>query len=155
MLWESIAVRRRERMRKMSTKSYSELSMLRTFDERFEYLKLLGVVGEETFGRDRYLNQLLYRGKRWKLFRNKIIIRDMGCDLGLYGYDIYDYITVHHINPITVDDILNDRKCVYDFENSICTSEITHKAIHYSNEFILFKPVIDRFKNDTCPWRKY
>ena len=128
---------------------------LNTFQERFEYLKLSGKVGEDTFGRDRYLNQILYKTNRWiKETRPRIIARDNGCDLGIEGRDIGDRILVHHINPITVEDILEERPEVFDPENLISTSHMTHNAIHYSDDSILIKDPIVRSKNDTCPWKK-
>ena len=136
-------------------RSYSELRKLKTFEERFQYLKLDGMVGEDTFGHDRYINQLLYKSRRWRNeTRPKIIVRDNGCDLGVEGYEIYGAVTIHHINPVTVDDIINDRPIVHDSENLISTSHLTHNAIHYSNEDILITTPIVRSKNDTCPWKR-
>ena len=134
-------------------RTYSELITLDTFEERFRYLKLDGVVGRETFGYDRYLNQILYNSDEWKRCRSGIVIRDNGCDLGCEGYDIYGKILIHHINPITVEDVLNRNPIVFDPENLICTSHNTHNAIHYSDENILITGPIERRKNDTCPWR--
>jgi hypothetical protein len=135
-------------------KSYSELMELGTFEERFNYLKLNGRVGDETFGHDRYLNQLLYKmNPKWKAVRKKIIIRDNGCDLGVEGYDIYDKAIVHHINPITSEDILNENPIIFDPENLITTTHLTHNAIHYSDDSIIIKGPITRSKNDTCPWK--
>ena len=128
---------------------------LDTFEERFNYLKLDGRVGEDTFGHDRYLNQMLYKTNKWiKETRPRIIARDNGCDLGMEGRDIGGRILIHHINPITVDDILHERPEVFDPENLISTSHLTHNAIHYSNDDILIKDPIVRSKNDTCPWKK-
>ena len=135
-------------------KSYSELIQLETYEERFEYLKLNGVVGKETFGFDRILNQILYKNPRWRRKRNDIIIRDNGCDLGIEGREIRGPITVHHINPITVEDILNGNPIVYDDENLICVTQNTHNAIHYSDDSILIKDPIMRKPNDTCPWKR-
>lgn len=136
-------------------RSYSELVRLQTFKERYEYLKLDGEVGVETFGYDRYLNQLLYNSREWKLdVRPKIIIRDNGCDLGCEGFDIPERILIHHINPITVDDIVMRRDIVFDPENLISTSHRTHTAIHYGDESLLITEVTQRRKNDTCPWRR-
>lgn len=135
-------------------RSYSELCKLSTFKERFDYLKLGGVVGEETFGWDRYINQILYKSPRWRQTRDRIIVRDNGCDLGLDGYDIHGKVLVHHINPITVDDITYDRDCVYDPENLISTALLTHNAIHYGDENLLISDPIERTMNDTCPWRR-
>jgi hypothetical protein len=126
---------------------------LRSFEERYQYLKLNGVVGDSTFGYDRILNQLLYRSDRWKKTRDGIIIRDNGCDLGIEDYEIHDKIYVHHMNPITIEDVENDRDEIYDPEYLICTSFNTHNAIHYGDESLLPKPPIERRMNDTCPWR--
>lgn len=135
------------------TKCYSELTSLPTFLERFEYLKLNGKVGMETFGHDRYLNQILYHSDRWKKRKRDVIIRDDGCDLGIEGFDIVGSILIHHINPITIEDILNDNPIVFDMENLISTKLSTHNAIHYSDKNMLILPPVERFKNDTCPWR--
>lgn len=141
----------------MTTKSYSEMMKLKTYEERFNYLKLNGKVGEVTFGSDRILNQLLYNGDpEWKRTRNKVIIRDNGCDLGIEGRKIEKPIPilVHHINPITVDDVINRSPKVFDLNNLVCTTKLTHDAIHYSNESILIKDPVERRANDTCPWKK-
>lgn len=134
-------------------KTYSELITLPTFEERFEYLRLNGIVGSETFGHDRYLNQTLYRSPEWKRFRYKIIIRDNGCDLACEGYEIYEKVLIHHINPITVKNILERNPMVFDPENVVCTVLNTHNAIHYGDESLITKAPIKRSKNDTCPWR--
>lgn len=135
-------------------RTYSELITLPTFTERFNYLKLDGLVGKETFGYDRYLNQQLYKhNPRWKKSRDIVIIRDNGCDLGVEGYEIFGKIIVHHMNPITLDDILNDRDWIYDPEYLICTVHNTHNAIHYGDEKLLTTAPIVRTKNDTCPWK--
>lgn len=135
-------------------KSYSELMQLKTYEERFEYLKINGRVGEDTFGYDRYLNQVLYTSGEWRRFRRKIIVRDNGCDLGISDREIHGPITIHHINPITKEDVLNRSSKIFDLENVISTSDLTHKAIHYSNENILIKNPVERTINDTCPWKK-
>lgn len=135
-------------------KSYSQLKKLKTFKERYEYLKLAGKVGESTFGYDRYLNQLLYNSPRWKKVRREVIIRDEGCDLGHLDYEIKDMIIVHHINPITIEDIENEDENIYNLENLICTTDRTHKAIHYGDERLLPQLPIERRPGDTCPWRK-
>lgn len=137
-------------------RTYTELSKLKTRKERFEYLKLNGVVGEETFGWDRYLNQILYKDSRWLNVRDKVIARDLGCDLGLQGYDIPNgvRILVHHMNPITKEDIMNRFDDVINPEYLITTTKKTHDAIHYGSEDPLsYAPVI-RTKNDTCPWKR-
>lgn len=142
----------------MSTKmikTYSELITLPTFEERFEYLKLDGRVGYETFGYDRYLNQILYNSYDWKnRCRRDIIIRDNGCDLGCEGFEIFGKILVHHINPITVEDVLNRNPIVFDPENLISTTHNTHNAIHYGDIDLLTIRPIERTKNDTCPWKR-
>jgi hypothetical protein len=137
----------------MSIKTYSELITIPTFVERFRYLKLGGVIGEETFGFDRYLNQMLYKSQRWISTRDYVIIRDNGCDLAMEGHDIRGKILVHHMNPITIDDILHERDCVFDPEFLISTMLSTHNAIHYGDESLLVVAPIERRQNDTCPWR--
>lgn len=138
----------------MSIKTYSELITIPTFIERYQYLRLGGRVGEDTFGYDRYLNQAFYTSKEWKRFRRDVIVRDMGCDLGIEDREIHGLIIIHHITPITKEDILNRSECLMDFDNVICVSDITHKAIHYGDESLLFTLPIERSKNDTCPWRR-
>lgn len=135
-------------------KTYSEMILLPTFLERFRYLQIGGMVGAETFGFDRYLNQSLYRTAEWKRFRNEIIVRDNGCDLGCDDRTIYGKILVHHINPLTVEDIVNRHSCVFDPDNVICVSLDTHNAIHYGDEELLMLGPIERKPNDTCPWRR-
>ena len=136
-------------------KCYSELITLPTFIERYNYLKLGGRVGADTFGFDRHLNQMVYqRDPRWKNARDLVIIRDNGCDLGVEGHEIYGKIIVHHMNPITLDDILNDRDWIYDPEFLISTVHNTHNAIHYGDEGLLMTAPIVRTKNDTCPWKR-
>ncbi len=136
----------------MKIRTYSELKRLKTFEERYEYLKLLGSVGESTFGFDRYLNQALYRSKEWKDLRNEIIIRDNGCDLGVEGYDIYDKIIIHHMNPLTADDIIDRTDLVYNPNYLICVSHITHDAIHYGDISLIPKLPIERKPGDTTLW---
>lgn len=135
-------------------KSYSVVILLPTLEERFEYLKLKGKVGAETFGYDRYLNQVLYHDPEWRRIRNDVIIRDNGCDLGVEGHEIHGRILIHHINPITIDDVKLRRYCVFDLDNLICTSHNTHNAIHYGDANLLPKNPIERKPNDTCPWRR-
>jgi len=135
-------------------KTYSELITIPTFIGRYEYLNLNGRVGEVTFGGKRYLNQLLYKSDMWLSFRNKIIIRDNGCDLGIIDREIFSRVTVHHIDPITIEDIMSNHPKVFDPENAITTSDNTHKAIHYGNKNLLVKDLILRRENDTCPWRQ-
>lgn len=145
-------------MRNMRTtntiKTYSELILLPTFEERFDYLRLQGKVGEETFGYDRYLNQSFYKSQEYRRVRDQIIIRDCGCDLGLEGYEIYGRIIIHHMNPITVLDILDRSDFLLNPEYLICVSLDTHNAIHYGDKNQLPQLPIERRPNDTCPWRK-
>lgn len=136
-----------------TNRAYSELIALPTFIERFNYLKLDGIVGQETFGYDRYLNQTLYRTAEWKRFRREIIVRDNGCDLACEGYEIVGKILIHHINPITVEDIMRRDPKIFDPENVISTTLNTHNAIHYGDEELLITGPIERKPNDTCPWR--
>lgn len=138
----------------MSIRTYSELITIPTFEERFRYLKLEGRVGEETFGFDRYLNQIFYRSPEWRKVRRDVIVRDNGCDLGMWDREIEGLITVHHMNPISVDDILNRSEFLLNPDYLICTSDITHKAIHYGDESLLITAPVERSPNDTCPWRR-
>lgn len=136
-------------------RSYSELISLETFIERYLYLKLNGKVGEDTFGFDRYLNQEFYqKDDEWKRVRNHVIIRDLGCDLGVKGREIQGKILVHHLNPIAKEDILLRTRRLLDPENLICTTKQTHDAIHYGDENLLIKDPVERRPNDTCPWRQ-
>ena len=134
-------------------RTYSEMITLKTYEERFDYLKIGGQVGLETFGYDRYLNQILYNTKQWKKFRREIIIRDNACDLACEGYEINYRILVHHINPITVEDIINRNPMIFDPENAITTTHRTHNAIHYGDKNLLVLQPMERTPNDTCPWR--
>ena len=138
----------------MTIRNYTELIAIPTFEERFRYLQLNGQVGKDTFGYDRYLNQILYNSQEWKRFRDKIIIRDNGCDLACEGYDIHGRILVHHINPIRVDDVVNRNPIVFDPENVVCVTHNTHNAIHYGDESLLILAPVERTKNDTCPWKR-
>lgn len=136
-------------------RTYTELSQLTSFKERYEYLKLRGNVGEDTFGFDRYLNQMFYRSPEWKHIRNAVIVRDNGCDLGVDGFDIHGSILIHHINPISKGDILSRNETLFNPEYLITTTLQTHNAIHYGDENQLpFLPE-DRSPNDTCPWRQH
>lgn len=138
----------------MKIRTYEELSKLKTFEERYKYLKLDGVVGEETFGFDRYLNQQFYKyDPDWKKIRDEVIFRDNGCDLGIEGREINGLILVHHMNPITKDDILNRSQYLLNPNYLITTIKSTHDAIHYGSEDLLMKDPVVRSKNDTCPWR--
>lgn len=135
-------------------RTYSELSKLKTFKERFEYLKLDGLIGEETFGWDRYLNQVFYKSPEWRSTRDKIIVRDNGRDLGVEGYDIFGKIIIHHMNPMSLGDIANRNPDIFNPEYLICVSHETHNAIHYGDANQLNLGPIERTVNDTCPWRK-
>ena len=137
----------------MSIRTYSELILLPTFEERFKYLQLNGRVGDDTFGFDRYINQNFYRSAEWKRIRDQIIIRDNGCDLALEGYEIYGRILIHHMNPITVKDVELSTEYLMNPEYLICVTHNTHNAIHYGDEKLLMKGPVVRTKNDTCPWR--
>lgn len=141
-------------MKRNGIKTYSELITLPTFEERYEYLRIGGRVGEETFGFDRYLNQIFYKSKEWLSIRDQVIARDNGCDLGIPGREIHRRILIHHMNPITVEDILNRSDFLLNPEYLICTVKNTHDAIHYGDENLLNKDPIERTKNDTCPWRR-
>lgn len=136
----------------MKIRSYSELRKFNTFEERFEYLKLEGSVGRSTFGFDRYINQNFYRSQEWKRARQAVIIRDNGCDLGVFGYEIHVDILIHHMNPMGVDDIIHGNEWIIDPEYLICTTKGTHNAIHYGNVSIYPKVTPERQKGDTKLW---
>lgn len=138
----------------MIIRTYTELSRLGTFEERYRYLRLSGQVGKDTFGFDRYLNQVFYRSQRWKRVRDEVIIRDGGCDLGMPGYEIHGRIIIHHMNPITLADIESESDILLNPEYLICTIHNTHNAIHYGDENLLVTGPIVRSRNDTCPWKK-
>lgn len=139
----------------MSIKTYSELIRLPTFEERYNYLRLAGQVGKETFGFDRYLNQVFYqRSQKWKRARDEVIIRDNGCDLAMEGHEIYERIIVHHMNPITIEDLEQESDCLLDPEFLITTIHNTHNAIHYGDATLLMQMPATRTRNDTCPWRR-
>lgn len=135
----------------MKILTYSELSRLMTFEERFDYLELSGVVGTSTFGFDRYVNQAFYRSKRWKEIRDYVITRDLGCDLGIIGREIYDRPVVHHMNPITLEDLEDETEFLLNPEFLITTTHDTHNAIHYGTK--PREPWTERRPNDTCPWK--
>lgn len=135
-------------------KTYSELITLPTFEERYQYLRLSGRVGEETFGYDRYLNQIFYsRDSEWLELRDFVIQRDNGCDLAIGDRSINGRILIHHIEPITKEDILRRTRRLLDPDNLVCTMDSTHRAIHYGDEKLLIMAPVERTKNDTCPWR--
>lgn len=138
----------------MTIRTYSELIKLATFEERYEYLRLGGIIGDETFGFDRYLNQVFYRSQKWKSIRDFVIVRDNGCDLGVEGHEIYGKILIHHMNPITIKDIEKESAYLLDPEFLISTTHNTHNAIHYGDKSLLITAPVERRKNDTCPWRR-
>lgn len=137
----------------MLLKSYRNLILLPTLEERYEYLKLTGQVGEATFGFDRYLNQEFYTSREWRQFRYKMIARDEGCDMGLIDYPIGGRVILHHINPLSIEDFENSSDLLFDPDNVICVSEPTHNAIHFGDETLLPAEPILRTPNDTIPWR--
>lgn len=134
-------------------KTYSELISIPTFEERFDYLKIPGVVGKETFGYDRFLNQQFYSSMEWRRLRNFIISRDYGRDLGVEGFEIRGQILIHHINPLSKDDLINHTAAVIDPENLITTCPKTHNAIHYGDKSQVENTIVTRKPFDTCPWR--
>lgn len=133
-------------------RTYTELIKIPTFEERFEYLKLNGRVAKETFGFDRWLNQVFYRSPQWKQLRNQVIIRDNGCDLGIEGREIFDKIYVHHMNPLLKNDIVDKTEYLTNPEYLICVSHMTHEAIHYGDSNLLIKDFVERTPGDTTPW---
>lgn len=142
------------RVMTVTIRTYSELITIPTFEERYKYLKLGGKVGEATFGFDRYINQIFYKSEEWRSVRDYVITRDLGCDLAFEGYEIYGRILIHHMNPISKEDILNRSDLLLNPEYLICTAKNTHDAIHYGSEELLVVAPIIRTKNDTCPWKQ-
>lgn len=138
----------------MQTRTFTELSRLPTFEDRYRYLALRGQVGASTFGFDRWVNQQFYRSRQWKQIRQHIILRDNGCDLGVEGYDIYDRIIIHHMNPMDVDDIVHSDDSILDPEFLISTAHATHNAIHYGDEKLLPRPLAVREPGDTALWTR-
>lgn len=134
-------------------KCYSELILLPTIDERFQYLRQSQTIGERTFGGDRYFNQAFYRSREWKFIRHKIIVRDGGNDLAVEGYPVGDRGYIHHINPMTIDQLTSGDDAIFDPENLILCSFSTHNAIHYGASTSLHKDLITRSPGDTCPWK--
>lgn len=134
---------------------YSELIRLHTIEDRFNYLKIAASVGESTFGFSRYLNQALYRSKEWKDFKREMVIRDKACDMALEGWDIPEgaILVLHHINPLTLEDVENRSDALFDPENVVCVSDRTHRAIHYGDISLINTLPIERRPNDTCPWK--
>lgn len=137
----------------MSIKTYSELKQYCTFEDRYEYLRLNGIVAEDTFGYDRFMNQTFYHSIEWLRIRDEVIMRDHGCDLGIDGYEIYGRIIIHHLNPISPLDFKHSSKYLLTPEYLVSTTLNTHNAIHYGNLESLPKPLITRSQNDTCPWK--
>ena len=137
----------------MSIRTYSEMIKIPSFDERVKYLQLFGTVGNDTFGFDRYINQQFYRSKEWKQLRNHIYLRDGGCDLAVRGYEIIGNVIIHHMNPISVDDIKHSSENLMNPEFLVLTKLSTHNAIHYGTEIVSHEPII-RTRNDTCPWKR-
>lgn len=133
-------------------RTYSEFRSLRTFEERWRYLSLHGSVGDKTFGFDRYLNQMFYTSREWRRIRQRIIVRDEGCDLGIPGHEIHRNLVIHHLNPMTVDDILDANPANLDPEYLITTTHMTHNAIHYGDEKMLPQPFVERHRGDTKLW---
>lgn len=135
-------------------RTYTTLIKLPTFRERFEYLKLDGIVAEETFGAERILNQTFYRSPEWKKVRDYVIVRDLGCDLGLDGFEIFGTVFVHHMNPIDPKSIIHRDEAILDPNQLICCSFRTHNAIHYGDiKYLEENTIVERKPNDTCPWR--
>lgn len=135
-------------------RSYSELIKLNTFEDRFEYCALHGIVGAETFGSNRFMNQDFYRRPEWKKARRAVILRDNGCDLGIEDREILDRIYIHHLNPVKLEDLVNSSPLLFDLENLICVSYNTHQAIHYGDSSLLLHDYVPRRPNDTCPWKR-
>ena len=134
-------------------RTYSELIRLLSFEDRFAYLKLDGRVAEDSFGWDRWVNQRFYHTSEWKRVRDQVIVRDMGYDLASRDHEITGQILIHHMNPISLEDLVEHQELVLDPEFLICTSKLTHNAIHYGDINLLPSPMIQRSRNDTCPWR--
>lgn len=133
-------------------RKYSELRKFHTIKERFDYLVLRGEVGKATFGFDRHINQKFYTSREWRQIRNTVIVRDNGCDLGIDGYEIHDRIYIHHMNPMTVEHIENGDSSILDPEFLITTTHLTHNAIHFGDEKLLPRPLIERRNGDTKLW---
>lgn len=136
----------------MRIRTFTELAQFKTFEDRYRYLRLRGIVGNPTFGSERYLNQQFYRSQEWKSIRNHVIARDEGCDLGVYGYEIHDRIYIHHMNPMTIEDIQHGDSSILDPEFLISTTHRTHNAIHYGDEKLLIQPLVERLPGDTKLW---
>lgn len=137
----------------MKIRCYEELSKLKTFDERYEYLRLGGLVGADTFGFDRYLNQALYKSKEWRKVRDIVILRDKGCDLGIEGYEINKGAIIHHMNPLTEEDLIERNEDIFNPQYLITVSLRTHNAIHYGEDYVKMDSPVERRPNDTIPWK--
>lgn len=137
----------------MRIRTYSELMRFSSFEDRYQYLRLNGSIGETTFGFDRYINQKFYRSSEWKQIRNRVIVRDNGCDLGVEGYEIHEKILIHHMNPIALSDIQNASEYLLNPDYLISVTLATHNAIHYGDETLLIRAPTERRPNDTCPWK--
>lgn len=135
-------------------RTYSELMKLKSFEERFHYVELKGSVGKATFGYDRWMNQHFYTSPEWRRFKRQILIRDEGCDLGCDDHPIYGSVIVHHLNPITKEQIINHDPAILDPENVISVSSLTHNALHYGDIDLLPSKFVERRPYDTCPWRE-
>lgn len=135
-------------------RTYSELITIPTFEERFKYLQLNGEVGQDTFGFDRYLNQVFYRSPEWRRVRDQVIVRDNGCDLAHPEHEIFGRITIHHMNPVSLRDIEERNEDILNPEYLISTTHATHNAIHYGDESLLPRDPVERRPNDTCPWKR-
>ena len=140
-------------MRQQIIRTYDELITFPTFEERYNYLRIKARVGEDTFGVDRYMNQMFYRSKEWKRIRDIVILRDNGCDLGVEGYDVYEKAVIHHMNPLSIDDIKHASDNLMNPRYLITVSFNTHQAIHYGTELGLITLPKERRPNDTCPWK--
>lgn len=138
----------------MRVRTYSEMRVYEGFEERFEYLNLAGEVGSETFGFDRWMNQTFYRSREWRDARDFVIVRDNGCDLGVAGYEVGNDALVHHLNPMTPEDLIQKQEWILDPEYLVLTTKRTHNAIHFGDSSLLRKPLVERRPGDTTPWRK-
>lgn len=147
------AVFRKQTIAMKIIRRYSELIRLPSYDERFEYLRIGGAIGESTFGFDRYLNQTFYTSKEWRSIRRNVIVRDNGCDMAHPDYSIGNRIVIHHLNPITIEDIESGNPEILNPDFLVCVSDLTHKAIHFGDSELLPKPLIERKPFDTCPWK--
>ena len=137
----------------MSMRTFKELNRLKTFEDRYEYLRLKGAVGQDTFGFDRYINQMFYRSSEWKRVRDQVIVRDNGCDMGDQDYPISGRIIIHHMNPIHKEDFDDNPDYLLNPDYLVCVSHNTHNAIHYGDSNLLPKLPVERKPNDTCPWK--